>query len=136
MIASIARVAATVVAALAALLHVVIFVMESVQWMRPAVFARFGVRDADAARIIRPMAYNQGFYNLFLALGVLFGLVLAGAGGEMTVIDVAGRTLVFFGLGCMLAAALILLSTGRRYLRAAALQGTLPLLGIVLWIVA
>ncbi len=45
---------AVVCAALAALLHVYIFVMESVQWTRPAVWRRFGVRDqASAAGPVR-----------------------------------------------------------------------------------
>ena len=48
----------------------------------------------------------------------------------------AGRTLVLFSLGSMTAAALILLSTGRSYLRAALVQGTLPLLGFALFLFA
>ena len=66
-----ALLAGGVFAAIAAAIHVAIFVLESVLWMRPSVRRIFGVRsDADAAAI-RPMAFNQGFYNLFLALGVL-----------------------------------------------------------------
>ena len=32
--------------------------------------------DQAAADTIRPMAYNQGFYNLFLAIGAIIGVVL------------------------------------------------------------
>jgi putative membrane protein len=127
---------ATVFAALAALLHVYIFLMESVQWTQPRVWKRFGVADQATAESIKPMAYNQGFYNLFLALGTTIGLVLFWAGGPETVADVAGRTLVLFCLGSMVAAALVLLSTGTKYLRAALLQGTLPLIGFVLFLFA
>ena len=67
---------AIVAAALAALLHIYIFVMESVLWMRPATWKRFGIRSQDDAGTIRPMALNQGFYNLFLAVGVIVGFFL------------------------------------------------------------
>ncbi|WP_345803468.1 DUF1304 domain-containing protein [Microbacterium sp. AZCO] len=123
---------ATVFAALAALLHVYIFVMESVQWTQPRVWKRFSVPDQATAEATKAMAYNQGFYNLFLAIGATIGLVLFWADGSGTAADVAGRTLVLFTLGSMVAAALVLLTTGRRYLRAALLQGTLPLVGFVL----
>jgi putative membrane protein len=127
---------ATVFAALAAVLHVYIFLMESVQWTQPRVWKRFGVPDQATADAIKPMAYNQGFYNLFLAVGATIGLVLFSTGGAGTVADVAGRTLVLFTLGSMVAAALVLLSTGSKYLRAALLQGTLPLIGFALYLFA
>ena len=75
---------ATVIAALAALLHVYIFLMESVQWTQPRVWKRFGVPDQAAADTTKPMAYNQGFYNLFLAIGAVLGLVLYWAGADDT----------------------------------------------------
>jgi putative membrane protein len=127
---------ATVFAALAAVLHVYIFLMESVQWTQPRVWKRFGVPDQATADAIKPMAYNQGFYNLFLAVGTTIGLALFWTGGAGSVADVAGRTLVLFTLGSMVAAALVLISTGSRYLRAALLQGTLPLVGFVLFLFA
>lgn len=127
---------ATAFAALAALLHVYIFVMESVQWTQPRVWKRFGVADQDAADTTRPMAYNQGFYNLFLAIGALLGIALFWAGRPDTVADVAGRTLVLFSLGSMAAAALVLITSGAKYLRAALTQGTLPLVGFVLFLFA
>lgn len=127
---------ATVFAALAALLHVYIFVMESIQWSRPVVWRRFGVPDQASADITRPMAYNQGFYNLFLAVGATLGIVLFWTGAPDTVAEVAGRTLILFSLGSMSAAALVLITTGRKYLRAALVQGTLPLIGFVLMLFA
>ena len=102
---------ATAVAALAALLHVYIFVMESIQWTQPRVWRRFGVADQAAADVTKPMAYNQGFYNLFLAIGVVIGLALFWAGDAGTTAEVAGRALVLFSLGSMLAAALVLAMT-------------------------
>lgn len=126
----------TVVAALAALLHVYIFIMESIQWTQPRTWRRFGVADQASADVIRPMAYNQGFYNLFLAIGALIGLALYWARGAGTTAEVAGLTLVLFTLGSMLAAALVLVSGGRRYVRPALVQGTLPLVGFVLFLFA
>ncbi|MET0296980.1 MAG: DUF1304 domain-containing protein [Microbacterium sp.] len=127
---------ATVAGALAALLHVYIFVMESVQWTQPRIWRRFGVADQAAADTTKPMAYNQGFYNLFLAIGAILGLVLFSAGDAGTAADIAGRTLVLFSLGSMLAASLVLVTSGARYLRPAVIQGTLPLIGFVLFFFA
>jgi putative membrane protein len=127
---------ATVFAALAALLHVYIFVMESVQWTQPKVWKRFGVADQTAADTTKPMAYNQGFYNLFLAIGVVIGLVLIFAGSDAAPVRAAGLALVLFSLGSMVAAALVLLTTGMKYLRPALIQGTLPLIGFVLFLFA
>lgn len=125
------RIAASVFVGLAALLHVYIFWMESVGWTRPEVWKRFGVSDQAAADVTRPMAYNQGFYNLFLGLGAALGLVLWWAGQ-----DTAGQTLALFCTGSMVAAATVLVTSGRRYLRAALSQGTLPLIGFVLTLLA
>jgi len=127
---------ATVFAALAALLHVYIFIMESVQWTQPRIWRRFGVRDQAAAETTKPMAYNQGFYNLFLAIGVVIGIVLflasdSGSGG-----GAAGFALVLFTLGSMVAAALVLVTSGKGYVRPALVQGTLPLIGFVLFLFA
>ncbi|MCU1443303.1 MAG: rane protein [Cryobacterium sp.] len=118
---------ATLVVSLAAALHVAIFIMESIGWTRPGVWKRFGVRSQADAETTRPLAYNQGFYNLFLAVGAIVGVVFFGIGWRD-----AGLALVVFTMASMLAAAVVLVSTGRGYLRAAFIQGTLPLLGLVL----
>lgn len=127
---------ATVFGSLAALLHVYIFVMESVQWSQPRIWKRFGVADQATADATKPMAYNQGFYNLFLAIGAILGIVLFWAGDAGTPADVAGRALVLFSLGSMVAASLVLLTTGMEYVRPALIQGTLPLIGFVLFLFA
>jgi putative membrane protein len=113
-------------AVLAALIHVLIFFMESLAFTRPEVYRRFMIRDAADAQTIRSWAFNQGFYNLFLAVGTLTG-VLVWANGH----DSAGRALVGFGCASMVAAALVLIATDRRMLRAAAVQGVLPLIALV-----
>ncbi|KQR75247.1 epimerase [Arthrobacter sp. Leaf337] len=119
--------ASLVFAFVAALLHVYIFTMESVTWTRPATWKRFGVASQADAETTRPLAYNQGFYNLFLAVGALIG-----AGAVLLGQPVVGWTLIFASCGSMLLAAAVLALTGRKYLRAAAMQGTTPLLAVVL----
>lgn len=122
--------AAAVFIVLASLLHVLIFAMESLFWSRPAVHGRFGVTDSQAAEILRPMAYNQGWYNLFLAIGAVLGLVLSGSSDAAT--SAAGTGMAWLAIGSMLAAALVLVASNRAMFRAAAIQGTLPLVALVL----
>lgn len=122
---------AGVFVALAAVLHVYIFLMESIWWTRPSIWKRFGLASQADADTTRPLAYNQGFYNLFLAAGAALGLLL-----WVTNQPEAGAALVLFSTGSMVLAALVLTTTGRRYLRAALLQGTLPLIGFALFLLA
>ena len=56
-------------ALVAALMHVGFFYLESIVWSRPTVWSRFRIASQADADIVRPMALNQGFYNLFLGLG-------------------------------------------------------------------
>ena len=114
-----------VFALIAALIHVYIFVLESVLFSRPSARKNFGVSEAELPAV-RPWAFNQGFYNLFLAVIAAVGLILLHASSEP-----AGRALVAAACGSMLAAALVLLATNRRMLRAAAVQGLAPLIVLV-----
>jgi putative membrane protein len=112
--------------AVAALIHLWIFGMESVGWSSPTVWRRFGIASQKDADTIRPMAYNQGFYNLFLSGGAVVGLLL-----HWTTLPMVGFGLIFFSGICMLLAAVVLLTTGRKYLRASLLQGLAPLIGLI-----
>ena len=69
-----------VFAGIAALIHVVIFRLESIVWSQPATWKRFGLRSQQDADVVKPMALNQGFYNLFLAIGTIVGIVLVATG--------------------------------------------------------
>jgi putative membrane protein len=113
-------------ALIAALLHVVFFYAESITFRRPTTWARFGLQTQEQAEIVRPMAFNQGFYNLFLAAGIVGGLVLVATGS----VD-AGRAVVLFACGCMVLAGVVLIATSRAMLRAALLQAVPPALAIV-----
>ena len=111
---------------IAAALHVLFFVMESVVFMRPEVHRRFGLSHEQAA-VVRPMAFNQGFYNLFLAAGAVVGIVCAATGNET-----GGVALSSFACAVMLGASVVLLATDRRFLPAAAIQGVPPLIALLL----
>jgi putative membrane protein len=117
-------------AGLAALVHVYIFTLESLSWTKPHTWKIFGIASQADADTIKPMAYNQGFYNLFLTIGTVVGILLLGSSRP------AGLALIFMGTGSMALAALVLLSTGRANARSAAIQGVLPLLGIVFLLVS
>ena len=118
-------------ALLAAALHVLVFCMESLWFMQPKVHKRFGAATTADAEARRLFAFNQGFYNLFLAIGVFVGLALLHLGGNMIV----GETLVLFNCGCMLGAGVVLFfSAGRQMLRAAVIQGIFPLLAWGFWL--
>lgn len=124
-------VAALVLLGLAALVHVYIFVLESVLWTRASTRRTFGVRTAEDAETLKPMAFNQGFYNLFLAIGTVVGLILVVLG-----MTTAGAALAFLAAGSMVAAAVVLVLSSPKLWRAAAIQGVLPLAGIILLVVA
>jgi putative membrane protein len=123
---------AEVAAVLAAFIHVWFFVLESLGFERESVWRRFGLRDAAEARIVRAFAYNQGFYNLFLAIGVAIGLGLVIAGDAS-----AGRAIVLFACGSMVAAGFVLVLNNHRFARAAAIQAVPPLVAILgIWLLA
>ena len=118
-------VAGLVLAGIAAVVHLYIFVLESLAWTGDKARATFGTTP-EQARETRSMAFNQGFYNLFLAVEIAVGIVVVAAGGTAV-----GATLVFVGAGSMVAAGLVLLLSDRSKTRPALIQLTPPLLGIV-----
>lgn len=120
-----------VFALLAALLHVYIWVMESLRWTSPRTRAVFGTTEEEA-QTTKLLAFNQGFYNLFLAIITLVGILMVRT-GQFT----AGPTLLFASLGSMLGAAVILLvSGGKGKAKAAIIQGIFPLIAIALFVAA
>ena len=114
-----------VLAAAAALVHVYIFWLESIAWTTARARRVFGTTPHEA-QVTSALAYNQGFYNLFLAVLVVTGILVV-AGGHLTV----GATLVLAGTGCMVAASLVLVLSDASKASAARAQGLLPALGIV-----
>lgn len=118
--------AGLIVATLAAVLHAYIFVMESLTWTSPRTRAVFGTTEQEA-QATRQLAFNQGFYNLFLGVVTLIGVVAVFAG-----FTAVGAAPVFAGVGPMLAAAVVLLVSARDKARAAITQGLFPAVAVVL----
>lgn len=113
-------------AGLAALLHAYIFFMESLAWTKPSTRAVFGT-SAEEAEATRELAFNQGFYNLFLAVVTAVGIAFAALDEEAV-----GAALVLAGAGSMAAAAAVLVLGNPSRSSAALKQGLVPLLAIVL----
>ena len=111
---------------LAAIIHVAIFAMESILWTKPKVNKLFRMSPADA-QVTKLLAFNQGFYNLFLALGVFLGLHLRT--GEM--FYSGGTAIAIFALGTMAAAGAVLICSGKHMWRGAMLQIIPSVLGII-----
>ncbi|MGM7697287.1 DUF1304 domain-containing protein [Microbacterium sp. A84] len=120
-----------VLAAAATAFHVFIFALESLRWTEPETRKIFGVASEADAETTKPLAFNQGFYNLFLALTVLLGIALLLSG-----LATVGLTLVFAGTGMMAAAALVLVLSNPKQAKSAAMQGGIPLLAIIVTAVA
>jgi putative membrane protein len=86
-------VAANIVIALIALLHLWFLVLEMFLWTKPAGRRAFGL-SVEFAEQSKALAANQGLYNGFLAAGLVRGLSLGSAGFSVRL----------FFLGCVLAA--------------------------------
>ena len=109
---------AAVFAVIAAAVHLYIFILESLRWSAPATMAIFRISSPQEAAYTQSLAYNQGFYNLFLAVGAVLGVVLLGAGSR-----VAGLTLMSFASASMFLAALVLIFSNPKMVRPAFIQG-------------
>ena len=120
---------ALVFAGIAALIHVYIFVLESLSWTSPRTRATFGTTEQEA-QATRELAFNQGFYNLFLAIITVTGIVLV-AGGQTGV----GAALVLSATGSMVLAGLVLIASSPAKARAALVQLVPPAVAIVLLVI-
>jgi putative membrane protein len=107
---------AQIFAVLAGLGHIGAFVMESLAFDRPRV-QRLLVGRAGSPPEVRLWAFNQGFYNLFLAAGALIGTY-----AWVTDHETVGRTLVVFSCSAMALAGIVLFGSDRRLWRGALAQ--------------
>jgi putative membrane protein len=114
---------------LAGVIHALIFCMESLWWTTPNVRKRFR-QLPEQAQATKLFAFNQGFYNLFLAIGVFAGLALVLAG-----YPVSGLTLATWSCLSMLGAAIVLAASAPQMQRGAVIQGAAPLLFLLLGLV-
>src|ERR1700723_3776696 len=117
--------AALVFAGLAGLLHVYIFTMESLTWTSKRTRAAFGTTPEEA-ETTKLLAFNQGFYNLFLAIvtGVGIGAIELGHKG-------IGAALNLTGVGSTAAAVIVLRASAPEKARTALMQCTFPVIAVV-----
>ena len=114
--------AAQIVIALVALLHVWFLVLEMFLWEKPAGRKAFGT-TAEFAAQSKVLAANQGLYNGFLSAGLLWSLWL---GAD-------GLAVARFFLGCVLVAGIYGgFTASRRILLFQAVPAALGLL--LLWL--
>ena len=113
--------------------HTLFFIVESFLWLRPAVHERvLGRLDSaidvslyEQAQILQSLFYNQGFYNLFVALGGVAGWVLYKKGKTQS-----GLALITYMCLFAVGAALVLAYSIGSY-SGAAVQGLPPLLALI-----
>ena len=85
--------AANILIAVIALLHLYFLVLEMFLWTHPIGLRTFG-QTAETAEASKVLAANQGLYNGFLAAGLVWGLWLGAEGFHVKL----------FFLGCVLVA--------------------------------
>lgn len=112
--------------ALAGLIHVYIFAMESLLWGKAKTNRVFGL-SPEKAEQNRLFAFNQGYYNLFLAVAAFTGVGLSLSNDGHP----AGATLMIYSSLSMVGAAMVLLYSQKKLIRPAAIQGVPPLLGLI-----
>ncbi len=121
------QIAANVVIALVALIHIYILVLEMFLWRTPRARAAFGT-TAEFAQASATLAGNQGLYNGFLAAGLVVSLAAGGPGSAI------GRAFALFFLLCVFVAGLYGAATVSR--RILFVQSIPAALGVVLVLLA
>ncbi|MGW3959824.1 DUF1304 domain-containing protein [Amycolatopsis sp. NPDC005003] len=111
---------ADILVGLVALIHVYILVLEMFLWTSPRARAGFGTTK-EFAEETKTLAANQGLYNGFLALALVWGLVA----GEFQ--------LQLYGLVCVIIAGLYGAATAsKRILFVQVVPGALALIALLL----
>ena len=106
-----------------AVIHVYIFCLEAIWWGKPKTNRVFAVTDAKA-QIMRQAMFNQGFYNLFLAIALLVGFLWSADPTH----EVQAQTLKDYASLSILAAAVVLWISEPKLIRAVTIQGAPALL--------
>jgi putative membrane protein len=111
------KLAAEILVALVALLHVWFLVLEMFLWDKPLGLKTFR-QTPESAAATKVLAANQGLYNGFLAAGLAWGLCLGDAGFGVKV----------FFLGCVVVAGLFGAATvGKKILFVQALPAAIAM---------
>ena len=108
--------------ALVALLHLYFLVLEMFFWEKPLGLRVFGLTP-EFARASRALAANQGLYNGFIFVGLIWGLSLGAAGDSIKI----------FFLGCVVVAGVFgALTANRKILWVQALPGAVAIALVLL----
>lgn len=102
---------------LPAVIHVYIFALESLLWGRKWTNRTFAVSEDDA-RVTRQFAFNQGVYNLLLAVAIIIGFLL----GLSADTSSAGKILAAYGLASILVAGVVLVASAPKLWKSALVQ--------------
>jgi putative membrane protein len=114
---------ADILVGLVALIHVYIVVLEMFLWTTPRARAAFGTTK-EFAEESKTLAANQGLYNGFLALALVWGLIAS---------DPTGFQLKLYGLVCVIIAGLYGAATAsKRILFVQVLPAALALIALLL----
>jgi putative membrane protein len=117
------NVVANILVGLVALIHLYIVVLEMFLWTTPRARAAFGTTE-EFAKESAPLAANQGLYNGFLALALVWGLIAT---------DPSGYQLKLYGLVCVIVAGLYGAATAsKRILLVQVLPGVLALAAVLI----
>ena len=116
-------------AAFAGAIHVLFYLMESIFWRNPAVHSVFQVTNQADADLMAVYVENQGYYNLFLAIGMFAGLLL------LQRHPTVGKTLIGYISLFMVGAAAVLYFTIPAMITGVFVQGLLPAI-VVLYLLA
>lgn len=115
---------------LPAVIHIYIFALESLMWDRPSTRRAFGLTPEDS-KVTKLFAWNQGFYNLLLAIALLVGWCLRHGVPAINNGEVVGTVLIVYGLISISLAGVVLFLSARRLWRSALLQIVPALLGLI-----
>jgi len=116
-----------------AIFHTLFFVAESILWLEPYIYknilsqpdSSIGIELLEQAILMETVFFNQGFYNLFLALGLIVGIIFVQKGSVERGSTLIGYCCLFaFGAGVVLA-----LSAGA--FLGAAVQAVPPMIALI-----
>lgn len=114
-----------VLATIAGIFHVLFFLLESVFYERPKVHGLFKIKPSDVP-VTKIIFLNQGYYNLFLAMGAFLGIYLFSTHQDPVLLE--------YTMAFMVGAAIVLFLSDRKLYRASLIQGTIPFLTFLLLI--
>jgi putative membrane protein len=116
------NVVANILVGLVALIHVYIVVLEMFLWTKPRGRATFGLTE-EFAKETASLASNQGLYNGFLAVALVWGLIAT---------DPTGFQFKVYGLACVIVAGIYGAATAnKRILFVQTLPATLALIAVL-----